>query len=53
VSWEAEWQHLREAILAGDGRSLLGDLVSARYAHERVEDAYRANGYENVLEARQ
>jgi predicted dehydrogenase len=52
VSWMAEWQHLREAILAGDGRSLLGDLASARYAHECVEDAYRSNGYDNVLEAR-
>jgi predicted dehydrogenase len=53
VSWSAEWQHLREAILAGDGRPLLGDLASARYAHERVEDAYRSNGYDDVLAVRQ
>ena len=53
VSWAAEWQHLREAILAGDGRALLGDLASARYAHERVEDAYRSNGYDDVLAVRQ
>jgi predicted dehydrogenase len=52
VSWAAEWQHLREAILTGDERALLGDLASARYAHERVEDAYRANGYENILAVR-
>ena len=44
VSWAAEWQHLRDAILARDGRELLGDLASARYAHERVEEAYRSNG---------
>jgi predicted dehydrogenase len=52
VSWAAEWQHLREAILAGDGRALLGDLASARYAHERVEDAYRSSGYDEVLAVR-
>ena len=51
-SWPAEWRHLREAILAGDARPLLGDLASARYAHERVEDAYRANGYDDVLALR-
>jgi hypothetical protein len=53
VSWAAEWRHLRDAILAGDKRLLLGDLASARYAHELVEDAYRANGYENILAARE
>jgi predicted dehydrogenase len=52
VSWAAEWRHLRDAIQAGDGRELLGDLASARYAHERVEEAYRSNGYENVLAVR-
>jgi predicted dehydrogenase len=52
VSWAAEWQHLRDAIVAGDDRALLGDLASARYAHERVEDAYSANGYEDVLAVR-
>ena len=33
--------------------ALLGDLSSARYAHERVEDAYRSNGYDDVLAVRQ
>jgi predicted dehydrogenase len=51
VSWAAEWKHLREAIVTADGRALLGDLASAHYAHERVEDAYRANGYDDVLAA--
>ena len=36
ASWAAEWRHLREAILAHDERPLLGDLVSARYAHDCV-----------------
>ncbi len=52
VSWAAEWQHLRAAITAGDDRPLLGDLGSARYAHERVEDAYRANGYDDIVAVR-
>jgi predicted dehydrogenase len=40
-SWSAEWAHFRHAIHAG-GRadSLLGDLSSARYAWECVEQAY-------------
>lgn len=32
VSWKHEWQHLRDAVDAADGRALLGDLESARYA---------------------
>ena len=39
-SWAAEWEHLSAAILAGDGRPLLGDLTSARYAWSCVEAAH-------------
>jgi predicted dehydrogenase len=39
-SWELEWRHFTEAIAAGDGRELLGDLASARYAWSCVEAAY-------------
>jgi predicted dehydrogenase len=39
-SWAAEWEHFRGALVAGDGRPLLGDLASARYAWECVEAAY-------------
>ncbi len=46
VSWVAEWEHFREAVVAGDGRELLGDLTSARYAWECVERAYELNGWE-------
>jgi len=46
VSWAKEWEHFREAILAGDGRELRGDLASARYAWECVERAYELNGWE-------
>jgi predicted dehydrogenase len=52
ASWAAEWRHFREAITADDGRPLLGDLASARYAHERVEDAYLANGYDDIVAVR-
>jgi predicted dehydrogenase len=41
-SWRAEWEHFAEAVLAGDGRSLLGDLRSARDAWEQVRNAYAA-----------
>lgn len=41
VSWEREWAHFRDALIAGDERELLGDLSSARYAWTIVEDAYR------------
>ena len=40
-SWIGEWQHFAEAINALDGRPLLGDLASARYAWSCVEEAYR------------
>jgi predicted dehydrogenase len=45
ASWEAEWRHFREAVLAGDGRPLLGDLESAAYAWGCVEEAQRRAGY--------
>ena len=45
VSWAEEWRHTREAIRAADGRPLLGDLSSARYAWECVEHAYASAGY--------
>jgi hypothetical protein len=38
-SWEREWAHFTEAIAANDGRPLLGDLASARYAWSCVEMA--------------
>jgi predicted dehydrogenase len=44
VSWEAEWDHFRTSVRSGDGRSLLGDLTSARYAWNCVEDTYSAAG---------
>jgi predicted dehydrogenase len=39
-SWAAEWRHFAAAVRAGDGRPLLGDLCSARYAWGQVETAY-------------
>src|SRR5580704_2832997 len=44
-SWSAEWEHFAEAVVAGDGRPLLGDLHSARNAWEQVETAYAASVY--------
>jgi hypothetical protein len=41
VSWDLEWRHFTEAIRAADGRELLGDLASARYAWSCVEAAQR------------
>jgi len=38
-SWELEWRHFSNAISNGDGRPLLGDLGSARYAWACVEKA--------------
>lgn len=38
-SWQREWTHFAEAIEASDGRPLLGDLASARYAWSCVEEA--------------
>ena len=45
VSWEAEWQHFRGAILDEDEQPLLGDLESAAYAWSCVEEAQRRGGY--------
>jgi len=42
-SWSRDLANLVEHIT--NGAPLLGDLVSARYAMERVRDAYRINGY--------
>lgn len=42
VSWAAEWDHVREAL--ADGRPMLGDLESARYAWECVDAAYNQAG---------
>jgi predicted dehydrogenase len=48
-SWAAEWEHLAVAVLAGDGRELLGDLRSARDAWEQVEAAYESTaGYADM-----
>ncbi len=41
-SWRTEWEHFAEAILAGDGRPLRGDLADARYAWRQIEAAYAA-----------
>jgi predicted dehydrogenase len=43
-SWGAEWEHFAEAVVAADGRPLLGDLRSVRDAWEQVEAAYAAAG---------
>jgi predicted dehydrogenase len=43
LSWELEWQHQREAIISGQA-DLLGDLESARYAWQCVEEAQQLNG---------
>ncbi|HWJ50597.1 MAG TPA: Gfo/Idh/MocA family oxidoreductase [Solirubrobacteraceae bacterium] len=47
-SWDAEWEHFAEAIIAGDGRALLGDLRSARDAWEQVEAAYETDVYADM-----
>ena len=43
VSWDLEWRHFTAAIDAADGRELLGDLESARYAWSCVETAQRSS----------
>jgi predicted dehydrogenase len=47
-SWTAEWEHFAEAIVAADGRPLLGDLRSARDAWEQVEAAYETDVYADM-----
>ncbi len=39
-SWEREWRTFAEAIWAGDGRPLAGDLDSAAYGWRCIEEAY-------------
>jgi hypothetical protein len=51
VSWRAEWEHFAEALSAGDGRPLLGDLPAARYAWVQVEAAYADGPYASMREA--
>jgi predicted dehydrogenase len=43
VSWRAEWEHFAAAIVAADGRPLLGDLRAARAVWRQVEEAYAAD----------
>jgi len=50
-SWTAEWEHFAEALSAGDGRPLLGDLPAARYAWAQIEAAYAAGPYAAMREA--
>ncbi len=50
-SWDAEWEHFVEALVAGDGRPLLGDLASARYAWMQVESAYAGSPYAPMRES--
>ena len=45
-SWSAEWEHFAAAVRAGDAAAeLSGDLRDARYAWQRVEEAYEVAGY--------
>ena len=41
-SWGREWDHFAGAIASRDGRALLGDLTSARYAWSCVEEVQSA-----------
>ncbi|MGA2320232.1 MAG: Gfo/Idh/MocA family oxidoreductase [Solirubrobacteraceae bacterium] len=50
-SWRAEWKHFAEALRAADGRPLLGDLASARYAWRQVESAYASGPYAQMRES--
>ena len=50
-SWRAEWEHFAEALTAADGRPLLGDLASARYAWTQVESAYASGPYAQMRES--
>jgi predicted dehydrogenase len=45
-SWIAEWEHFATAVRTGDPTAeLLGDLRDARYAWQRVQEAYELAGY--------
>jgi predicted dehydrogenase len=50
-SWRAEWEHFVDALTAGDGRPLLGDLGSASYAWSQVESAYASGPYAQMRES--
>lgn len=50
-SWRREWAHFAEALDAGDGRPLNGDLDDAHYAWTQVEGAYAAGEYASMREA--
>ena len=45
ASWDAEWEHFREAVIAGDGRPAARRPESAAYAWSCVEDAQQRSGY--------
>jgi predicted dehydrogenase len=47
-SWKQEWEHFSQAIRAGDGRALLGDLADAHYAWTVVEAAYAQGPYSEM-----
>jgi predicted dehydrogenase len=49
-SWRAEWEHFAEAVRMDDGRPLLGDLRSARYAWAQIEAAYADGPYAAMRE---
>lgn len=51
LSWSAEWEHFAAVLQRGDGR-LLGDLDDARYAWERVQDAYATSPCYSEVRAR-
>jgi predicted dehydrogenase len=48
LSWTREWAHL-VAVIRGE-QELLGSLADARYAWERVEEAYAAGPYATMRE---
>jgi predicted dehydrogenase len=48
VSWLEEWRHFRAAI--ADGTPVLGGLEDARFAWQRIDEAYAADGYGAVRE---
>jgi predicted dehydrogenase len=52
-SWSAEWEHFAGAVVADDGRPLLGELKDAAYAWKQVEAAYAAGPYAAMRDALQ